>query len=91
MRTSRLVRLFTKEVEEAMAEIFEGVEEEVAEVVETVKTQMRKIPFYAEFVRKAVLSPEMIIPMLAVRKMDNRRRKLGLEVVLAPVRGVVIK
>lgn len=88
MRTSRLVRLFTEQVEEAMAEIFEGVEEEVAEVVETVKEHMRKIPFYAEFLRKSILAPAMIVPMLTVRKKTNRRGKFGLEVVLATSRRV---
>ena len=72
MRKSRVVRLWEKEVEEAIAEIFEGVEEEIKEVVKTVKNA---IPFWRGIYRNC---EKLFVPVLRVIYADNNRNRFAI-------------
>ena len=81
MRKSRVVRLWESEVEQAIAEIFEGCEEEMAEIVESVRAAVCSFTSLFVGIFRTPKAEKLIIPVLHVCKAENRRRRLRLEVV----------
>ena len=81
MRKSRVIRLWESEVEQAMAEIFEGCEEEIAEIVENVKSAMRSFTSLLCGAFRSHMAENLVVPVLHVCKVENRRGRFRLEVV----------